>query len=128
MSTQGSFYWNELATKDTGAAAAFYTNLLGWTTQEMPMGDGRSYTMWLFGGQPVGGMFPAKGAPFEDEKPAWLSYVAVDDIDATVAKVEGLGGTVLAAPGDIPDVGRIAVVADPQGAVLALIKPTQGQG
>ncbi|MDH3231908.1 MAG: VOC family protein [Alphaproteobacteria bacterium] len=128
MSGHGSFYWNELATNDIEAAGAFYSALIGWKTQAMPMGDGRTYTLWLVGGQPVGGMFPAKGEPFEGERPTWLSYIAVDDIDATVAKVEGLGGKVLAPAEKIPDVGRIAVIADPQGAAVALIKPTQGEG
>lgn len=128
MTAHGSFYWNELATNDSEGAAAFYTALIGWKTQDMPMDDGRTYTMWLVGGQPVGGMFPAKGAPFEGERPVWLCYIAVEDVDATVAKVEGLGGTVLAPPDDIRDVGRVAVIADPQGAPVALIRPTSGQG
>ena len=91
MAAQGSFYWNELATNDTKAAAAFYTALIGWTTQDMPMGDERTYTLWLAGGQPVGGMFPAKGDPFEGERPSWLSYIAVDDVDATVRQGRGAG-------------------------------------
>ena len=128
MAGQGSFYWNELATNDTEAAAAFYTALVGWKTQDMPMGDGSTYTLWLAADQPVGGMFPAKGEPFEGERPTWLTYIAVNDVDETVGKVEGLGGQVLAPPVDVPDVGRFAVIADPQGAVVALIKPTSGEG
>jgi predicted enzyme related to lactoylglutathione lyase len=127
VTAHGTFYWNELATSDAEAARAFYTALVGWKTQDMPMGDGRTYTMWLVGGQPSGGMFPAKDGSAFGERPCWLAYIMVDDVDATAAKVEGLGGTVLEPPGDIPDVGRIAVIADPQGAPVALITPANGR-
>jgi len=128
VTAHGTFYWNELAATDAEAARAFYTALIGWKTQDLPMGDGRTYTMWLVGGQPVGGLFPVKGEPLAGGRACWLSYITVRDVDETAAKVEGLGGKVLAPPDDVPDVGRVAVIADPQGAPVALIKPTDGRG
>lgn len=128
VSGHGSFYWNELATNDTKGSEAFYTGLVGWKTQAMPMPNGGTYTLWLSGGQPVGGMFTMEGSPIADKTPQWLSYIAVDDVDATLAKVDGLGGKVQMPAMDIPDVGRIAVIEDPQGVVIAIMKPTQGEG
>jgi len=126
MSGHGSFYWNEMATNDPKKAEDFYTGLVGWKTQAMPMPQG-SYTMWLAGGQPVGGMFEIANSPFKGKPPQWLSYIAVDDVDAAVAKVAGLGGTVRMPAKDIPDVGRIAVIEDPEGAAIALMTPARGE-
>jgi hypothetical protein len=126
MAVHGSFHWNEVATDDAAGSKAFYTGLLGWTTKAMPMPDGGEYTMWLAGGQPVGGMYQMKGGGAEFDRPQWVAYIAVDDVDATLAKVEGLGGAIHIPAMDVPDVGRFAIVKDPQGAVIALMKPAQG--
>jgi uncharacterized protein len=112
---------NELITTDPTAATSFYTKLFGWTTQEFPMPD-FTYTVISAGGvgSGQGGIMPtppaAKGMP-----PAWIGYVTVDNIDTTAQQVEKLGGKIVVPPRDIPEVGRFAVIQDPQGATLAII-------
>ena len=112
----GRFVWHELMTTDPKAAIAFYTEVVGWKTQEW---EGGGYTMWLGSQGPLGGTMPlpdkAKqmGAP-----PHWTSNVEVADVDATVARVKKLGGKVYVEPENIPKIGRFAVIADPQGASI----------
>jgi uncharacterized protein len=117
--THGAFSWNELTTSDTKAARNFYGKLLGWQFQDMDMGES-TYTVINVSGQSVGGITGvppnAQGMP-----PAWGGYATVDNVDAVVARVAGLGGRVLLAPTDIPTVGRFATIRDPQGATLSLI-------
>jgi hypothetical protein len=119
FATHGAFSWNELTTSDPKAARKFYGTLLGWQFQDMDVGQG-TYMVINVGGQGIGGIAGvppnAQGMP-----PAWGGYVTVDDVDAVVARVAGLGGRVLLAPTDIPTVGRFATIADPQGATLSLI-------
>ncbi len=118
-SKPGDFSWNELMTTDTEAAASFYTQVFGWTTEAFPMPD-FDYTMLKRGEEPVAGLMPipkeAEGVP-----PHWGSYVTVEDTDATVKKAEELGAQILMGPQDI-EVGRIATIRDPQGAVINVIK------
>jgi predicted enzyme related to lactoylglutathione lyase len=117
--THGAFSWTELTTSDPKAARAFYGKLLDWQFQDMDMGTG-TYTVINVGGQGIGGITAvppnAKGMP-----PNWGSYITVNDVDAVVACVAGLGGKVLLAPMDIPTVGRFATIMDPQGATISLI-------
>lgn len=113
------FCWFELVTTDTKAAGDFYKAVIGWTT-EMSSGPAGPYTIFKAPGDiHVGGMLEMQGVP-----PGWLGYIAVDDVDAFARKVEAAGGQVHKAPQDIPDVGRFAVVADPQGAMFVLFKDT----
>ena len=112
--------WNELSTRDTKAAEAFYTKVFGWTA-ETSTAEGMTYTEWKIGDRSIGGMLEM-GENFPPQVPAnWLAYFAVDDCDATVKKVTDLGGAVMMPARDIPP-GRFAVVADPSGAVFAVIK------
>src|SRR5579859_3897408 len=115
----GTLNWNELITTDP-AAAAFYHDVVGLTTSTMDMGDG-PYTLFEADGQMVGGTTPpyAPGTPNH-----WHVYFGVADADATAAKAGELGGSVLVPPFDSP-VGRMAVIADPQGAVFSIIKQAQ---
>ncbi|MEE9494702.1 MAG: VOC family protein [Gammaproteobacteria bacterium] len=119
MKQHGAFSWNELMTTDVDAAKSFYGKLFGWALEDMPMSDMR-YTMAKVGDQDVAGMMPmppdAGGMP-----PAWGAYVTVDDVEASAKQAEALGGKILMAPRDIPDVGRFCVISDPQGAVLSMI-------
>lgn len=123
---QGRFVWYELMTTDTNGAKAFYTKVVGWGTQDMPMPD-MTYTMFTSGEAPVAGLLvlpdEAKkmGAP-----PHWMGYVAVADVDASAARAKSLGGAVHVPPTDIPNVGRFAVIADPQMASIALFKGSDG--
>lgn len=117
----GKFSWNELATPDVEKAREFYSEVLGWSWREMDMGEGTSYTIWEVDGEDVGGAMQMSGPEWEGIPPHWMSYVAVDDVDARTAKVAEMGGTVNHGPMDIPGVGRFAVVTDPAGAVLSLM-------
>lgn len=117
---QGAFGWTELMTTDVEAAKTFYTGLFGWETEKAPM-EGVEYTVIKANGTPVGGMMtipPESG----DVPPNWGTYVTVDDIDGVAAQVETLGGKLLRAPEDIPEVGRFCVIQDPQGAVICAIQ------
>jgi len=124
MPPQGAFCWNELSTTDLDAAQNFYKALLGWEIKEgTAPGGGTRYSEIVVGGQHVGGMYAmgecGEGAP--QMPPHWMSYVAVDDVDASAAKTKELGGKVSVEPMDIPGVGRFCVINDPSGAVISLI-------
>ena len=122
--TPGTFCWVELATSDTGAAARFYTALFGWDTEDNDIPGGGVYTMFKLNGQNVCACNPqqeaeaAAGVP-----PHWNSYVSVEDVDQTVKVAEGVGASTLAPPFDVMDLGRMAVLADPTGAVISLWQP-----
>jgi predicted enzyme related to lactoylglutathione lyase len=120
--SHGGFTWYELMTTDTVAAKAFYSKVVGWGTQDVPM-PGMTYTLLTMGEMRIAGLMELTeqarkmGAP-----PGWLGYVQVDDVDATTAQAKSLGGSVHMPPMDVPDVGRFSVIADPQGAALGLFK------
>ncbi|GMV42557.1 MAG: lactoylglutathione lyase [Myxococcales bacterium] len=122
----GSFQWYELMTTDTEAAKAFYTEVVGWRTQPFEAG-GMPYTMVVAGEEPIGGLCTlpeeakAMGAP-----PHWLAYVGTPDVDATLATAQELGARVYFGPMDVPTVGRVAIIADPHGAVIGLYTPESG--
>ncbi len=118
----GRFVWYELLTSDPDAAIPFYTKLIGWSTSTWE-GMDQPYTMWMNGETPVGGLMqlPADavkaGAP-----PHWLAYVSTPDIDHTTNQVSSLGGVVHHVM-EIPTVGKIAILADPGGAIFAAYTP-----
>ena len=95
--------------------------MFGWTANHNDMGDGSTYTEWQLDGRSVGGMLDMRGRVPEEIPAHWLTYFAVDDTDATVAKATELGGAVMVPAMDI-EPGRFAVVADPQGAFFAVMK------
>lgn len=118
----GAFGWNELATRDTEASRAFYTAVFGWEPADWGP-EGVEYTLWNVDGQPVGGMMPM-GDRYPAEVPAhWGTYFVVEDADATAAKADELGGSVVVAPFDVPDVGRVAMLNDPHGTAFAVMTP-----
>lgn len=115
----GAFGWFELMTTDVSSSKEFYSNLLGWTTQDMPM-EGMNYTVVKVDNEEVAGMMPMP--PDSGEMPpTWGIYITVENVDATLAKAKDLGGKILVEPRDIPDVGRFCVIQDPQGAWFAAI-------
>jgi uncharacterized protein len=116
----GRFVWHELMTSDTSAARAFYGPVAGWNMTDVPM-PGMTYTILAAGQTQVGGLM-AIPPDCAGMKPFWSGYIAVDDVDADAARLKRLGGKVCKEPADIPNVGRFAVVADPQGAVFNLFK------
>jgi uncharacterized protein len=117
--TTGAVSWTELTTPDPKAATGFYGQLLGWTFDTMNLGDG-DYHVIKVGEAAVGGlMAPQPGAP---AMPAmWGPYMTVANADATAEQCKALGGKLLAGPMDIPNIGRFAVLQDPQGAVFNVI-------
>lgn len=116
----GSLCWNELATRDTASASAFYTGLFGWETQTSDT-PGGPYTSFSNQGRMAGGMLQMT-EEWGDMPPHWSVYFAVADCDETVKRAQELGGTALMSPIDIPEVGRFAVMQDPQGAFFTVIK------
>ena len=118
--TPGAFSWNELTTSDPAAAAAFYGPLFGWSIKDPDPAMGGYRTVSL-GEAMIGGITGCpEGAPPMPTQ--WGSYVTVSDLDATLAKCAGLGGKVIVSPIDIPNVGRMAVIMDPQGAGVNVIQ------
>ena len=119
---QGDFIWYELITEDAIAAAHFYGPILGWTARKAGTGPD-SYHLLSTGESDVGGMMdlPAD-AKANGMRPNWLGYVAVDDVDAAAAKIVADGGTQHMPPMDIPNVGRFAMLADPQGASFYVMR------
>jgi len=121
----GAFSWNELNSRDVDASIAFYESVFGWThethTMEGPIG---SYTEWQLDGETIGGMLPMPPMVPAEVPQFWLVYFAVADLEASLAKVQELGGTVMM-PGMTVDAGTFAVVMDPQGATLSLIQLAQ---
>jgi predicted enzyme related to lactoylglutathione lyase len=118
---QGTPNWVDLQTSDQTAAKEFYSGLFGWTYDDQPMQEGQVYSMAKLGGHLVAAIAPQSpelattGAPS-----AWNTYIAVDSVDETVAKVGAAGGQVAMQPFDVMDAGRMAFVLDPGGAAVAL--------
>jgi predicted enzyme related to lactoylglutathione lyase len=114
---RGIFVWYELLSPDPDAASAFYGEVVGWTARDSGM-PGMDYRFLSMGDTGIAGLM----APPAGMQPGWIGYVAVDDVDQGAAENERLGGMTLQAPMDIPNVGRRAIIADPQGARIALFK------
>lgn len=121
----GALCWTELLTTDTASAQAFYTGLFGWTAEAMPMGP-MTYTIYKRGDAQAGGMMQIT-REMGPTPPNWMIYISVSDCDGMVAKVGTLGGKTVMPPHDIPNVGRIAVLQDPQGAHFAFIQLSAAQ-
>lgn len=123
---RGTFIWYDVMTSDTKAAAAFYSDVIGWNAQDHAMPDNRTYTLFSQGSTMIAGLM---GIPDElraaGARPCWSGYVASDDVDADAARVAASGGAIKRPPCDIPNVGRFAVTADPGGAVFLLFKPNR---
>ncbi len=116
MTTLGNPGWIGHSGPDQAKAKAFYKDVLGWTIREMPMQDGSSYSSIAVGETPIGGF-----SPMPEDAGAWTIFVTVPDVDAAVSKATDAGGSVLAPPMDMPGVGRMATLTDPQGARFAVI-------
>ena len=119
----GEIAWNELATSDVGSVTGFYGDLLGWEAKAWPMPGGGTYWVWRRNGTDLAGAFQMEGPQFEGKPPQWVVYITVDDCDAACEKVGALGGKVMQPPIDVPEVGRVAMVADPSGAVFGIMTP-----
>ena len=116
----GSYAWSELSTREPQKAEPFYTAVFGWEPRTNPM-NGGSYTTWHLDDKAVAGMIEM-GQDWPTEVPShWLIYFAVDDTDGAADKARELGGGVTVPPRDIPEVGRFAVLSDPNGAHFCVI-------
>jgi predicted enzyme related to lactoylglutathione lyase len=122
VANQSPFIWHELVTPDQPASGAFFSQLFGWTRREVDAGPFGTYTLFLKDGEDVAGMMnPTPNTPGTGSY--WHSYIAVADVDECAKRVPSLGGSVLVAPHDVPDVGRVCIVADPTGATAHLMQP-----
>lgn len=119
----GEIHWNELQTADIDKALAFYRGVLGWRIEEMQMGEAEPYRLAWAGETQVGGLWAMTGPDFAGMPDAWITYFAVDDVDAAAKAVPETGGRVLRAPFDVPGIGRILVAEDAGGAVIGLMTP-----
>ena len=120
VNEHGTLTWNELITPDVDTAAAFYKDVLGWSSETVRMPE-MTYTIFKVGDDQVGGAMPP---PMDGIPPNWGIYFAVDDADATTAAVKAGGGSVMAEPFDAPP-GQLATFADPQGVVFSILQPAE---
>lgn len=124
----GSFCWVELGTTDQNAAKRFYGELFGWVANDMPMGPEGVYTIFKLNGRDAAAGYTlrqdqrARGVP-----PHWILYVTVESADAKAGQAAKAGGTVLAGPFDVMDVGRMAVLTDPTGAAFCVWQAKGGK-
>jgi predicted enzyme related to lactoylglutathione lyase len=119
----GTFVWHEQVSDDPAKAQDFYAKLFGWGTEVFKPGE-IDYQMISSGGQTHGGFSTAmEGAP----PPHWLGHVRVENVDETAEKATSAGGKLAAGPFDMEEVGRMAIIADPQGAYLGIYQP-YGEG
>jgi uncharacterized protein len=127
--TPGTFSWVDLTTPDQEAAKAFYGELLGWSFQDQPVGEGVYYSMAVVDGASVAAIAPQPeqqrdaGAP-----PLWNSYITVQSADAAAERATSLGGSAHAPAFDVMDAGRMAVLQDPHGAYFMVWEPRQTPG
>ncbi len=120
----GRVQWRELMTADAERARAFYGGLFGWTFRTEDLGDGFLYSLIDHGGLEIGGLYATPpGAP---PLSRWASYVSVADVDDAVATALENGGRIARSPFDQPGVGRMAAIADPDGAVIWLFRSAKG--
>jgi predicted enzyme related to lactoylglutathione lyase len=122
--TPGTFSWTDLTTSDQDGAKAFYTGLFGWEVVDNPVGEDMVYSMMMVDDQPVAAISPQPQQQREmGVPPMWNSYVTVADADAAVERAKELGATVHSPAFDVMDVGRMAVIQDPQGAFFEVWQP-----
>ena len=121
-SVRGKFLWHELMTSDTASAGDFYGKVVGWKVKAWEQDP--SYKMWMTGKRSMGGLMPQRVEPGQKSPQQWFTYIGTPDVDATVRRAVELGGRVMRPAWDIPNVGRIAFLQDPQGAVFAVIRPS----
>ncbi len=118
-SDRGLFVWHELNTTDTTGADAFYSRLIGWKSK--PWDPNPSYQVWTMGREGRAGLYQIHEIPnVVTPPPHWLNYIGTLDVDATVRQAVELGGKVVTPAADVPRVGRMAVLQDPQGAMFAV--------
>lgn len=126
---QGQFCWLELTAINWKVAKAFYCDLFNWRAEDEDIGDGMFYTKMYIENNVVAAMF--QRTPEQEAQGVmtnWLTYIAVDDVDATLAIAEPLNANVLAGPHNVMDAGRMAIMQEPNGAVFAIWQANQHAG
>ena len=124
--SHGTFYWNELMTRNVEGAKKFYAETLGWSFDGMPMPDGGG-TYWLatMDGTPVGGILDISASEFSSVPESWMAYIAVDDVESRVKKATAAGAKLMKPIFEVPGVGRIAILLEPGGAAIGWMTPTE---
>lgn len=120
----GQICWQELSSKNLGAAAEFYKGLFGWTLEQSKITE-IPYKEIHVGEKAVGGMMEINegwGENWQEIPSAWMTYIAVDDIAESVGKIKEFGGSVRVAPFEAPGIGKMSVVQDPSGIVFSVIQ------
>ncbi len=121
--THGTFYWNELMTRDVTRAKTFYADTMGWSFEAMPMPGGGTYWVAKMNDQPVAGVLDISGPEFGPVPESWMSYIAVDDVDSRVKKALAAGAKLMKPIFEVPGVGRIAILMEPGGAGIGWMTP-----
>ncbi len=122
----GKFVWHDLITDDTDATQRFYSAVLGWTFEQTTRPNGGPYTLAKLNGHYIGGIIQLDDPAGETDYSRWLGYLSVSDVDKAVAITRSAGGTVVVDVEDIINIGKVAAIKDPQGAVLGLIRSIHG--
>ena len=119
----GPCYWTELRTRDAERAKKFYADTIGWSFETSCTPDDHTYWVATSGGRPVAGLFQLTDAMFDSVPESWMSFLAVDDVDARVARAVKAGARLVMPIFDVPGVGRIAMLLEPSGAGVGWITP-----
>jgi len=127
VNEHGALSWNELITPDPAAVTGFYADVLGWTSEAVPM-PGGTYTVFRVAGGNDDGIAGAMAPPVPGMPPFWAVYFHSHDAAATAATAKDLGAQILMEPTTMPGVGTLATIADPQGAVFAVMTPAEAAG
>lgn len=122
----GKVIWHDLLTDDVDSAQHFYSELFGWKFESPAVGQNSAYTLITLNGSRIGGMIDATKIRADVDLTQWVSILSVDDVDAATELVRTSGGTVFTEPTDLTGRGRISVVADSQGALVALLRTEGG--
>jgi uncharacterized protein len=125
--SHGQFHWNELRTRDAERAKRFYATTVGWSFEASATPDGETYWVALQDGEPVAGLFPLSSPRFDGVPESWMPFLAVDDVDARVARAIKSGAELAMPIFDVPGVGRIAMLREPSGAGIGWITPVGAQ-
>jgi len=124
--THGDVHWSELMTREVETAKAFYTAVMGWNFEIFTAAEGAPpYHVAMSSGRPVAGIMDMAAPEFQGVPPHWITYVHVDDARAACDAAAEAGGAVIRPPFEVPQVGRIAILKDPSGAVIGVIAPAE---
>ena len=123
MASHGRFHWNELRTRNAERAMKFYSDTIGWTFEASKTPDGSTYWIAMMNGHPVAGLFSLADPRFDGVPESWMSFLAVDDVDARVKKATAAGAKLVMPIFDVPNVGRIAMLLEPSGAGIGWMTP-----